>query len=216
MKPEGVSMREIPVRETSNLRSVANLWRGLQSPGNSVKSLQNTCKYTLYDSKRQREKSISSFQNFWFWINIKILNQMLKFLKLGTETNNRQNKNVYICSYPKWENLQGEPRDWGSPEWPYRYWNAKTSAGYRLPIATKILPVSITTEEATCGGFLSMWFHSSIYQNSFTVTSCTCIFFCTLPYFNLTVAIHMTTTESWDREVILFLCHSALFMYKFK
>lgn len=128
---------------------------------------------------------------------------MLKFLKLGTETHNRQNKNVYICSYPKWENLQGEPRDWGSPEWPYRYWNAKTSAGYRLPIATKILPVSITTEEATCGGFLSMWFHSSIYQNSFTVTSCTCIFFRTLPYFNLTVAIHMTTTESWDFSAIL-------------
>lgn len=44
MKPEGVSMSEIPARETSNLMSEANLWRGLHSPGNSVKSLQNQSK----------------------------------------------------------------------------------------------------------------------------------------------------------------------------
>lgn len=41
--------------------------------------------------------------------------------------------------------------------------------------------------------------------------SYTCIFFRILPYLTLTVAIHMTNTGSWEKEVrvILFLCHSA-------
>lgn len=109
----------------------------------------------VLDSKRHYE---------WNHVNV----EFLITVKLAFIQNDKQNNDEYICSYPKWENLQGEPRDWGSPGWPYLYWNAKTSAGYRLPIATKILSVSMTTEEATCGGFLSMCFHSSIYQNSFT------------------------------------------------
>lgn len=60
MKPEGVSMSEIPARETSNLMSEANLWRGLHSPGNSVKSLQNQSKSC--DNKGQEKTETVIFK----------------------------------------------------------------------------------------------------------------------------------------------------------